>query len=61
MEDGAKPKPAYGDFIVVRATQVRSFASVLAQQMQDTVEALIERDRIKKNARLKLAWRIEEA
>jgi len=49
----------YGDYIVVRAKRARGYASVLVDQMVDTVEALIEKGQLDAASRITLTWTVQ--
>ena len=49
----------YGDYIVVRAKRARGYASVLVEQMIDTVETLIEKGQLDERSRITLSWTIQ--
>ena len=48
----------YGDYIVVRAKRARGYASVLVDQMVDTVETLIAKGQLDEQSRITLTWTI---
>ncbi len=49
----------YGDYIVVRAKRARGYASVLVDQMVDTVESLITKGQLDEQSRITLTWTIQ--
>ena len=49
----------YGDYIVVRAKRARGYASVLVDQMVDTVDTLIEKGQLDERSRITLSWTIQ--
>ena len=49
----------YGDYIVVRAKRARGYASVLVDQMVDTVETLIAKGQLDEQSRITLTWTIQ--
>ena len=49
----------YGDYIVVRAKRARGYASVLVDQMVDTVETLITKGQLDEQSRITLTWTIQ--
>jgi hypothetical protein len=48
------------DYVIVRASKARQYAPAMLDAMVDHVEASIAKELLDPNARIKLAWVIED-